>query len=235
MSYSHSFTGVTPPARYDGLPWTRILVEEAVTITGPWTQIDSQLIAVDTTPNVPDAINVTTDTAPAETGYFRFRFTDADGSVSPSSDPILSPSVGPGLMPTATDADIRPSDDDIARLCGAYTRERVGGYPAENGADTGRELGSFTTDTTPTLAQVEGFIDMAVREVRGRVGATIAPREAPLARVAATWHTVAQVEAKRLPAGADDTSGSYANAISNYRFSLDELVGQVRRGPVRLA
>jgi hypothetical protein len=124
----------------------------------------------------------------------------------------------------ATDIDITPAVEDVARLCGAYTRERVGGYVQ----DAGRELGTFTTDTTPTLSQVEGFIDMAIREIRGRCGATILLPQAPLARVTATWHVVAQVEAKRLPAAADDTAGSYANAISNYRASLTELIAQVR-------
>lgn len=125
----------------------------------------------------------------------------------------------------ATDPDITPSQDDVAKLCGAYTREYVGGYEQQ----AGRELGSFTTSTTPTAAQVDQFIAAAVVEVRARLGYPLLLEDAPLAKTAATWHAVSQVEAKRLPAGTEDAQGAHQAFLGNFAACMSELQTQAKR------
>lgn len=90
MPFTHSFIGVTPPARFDGLPWTSVLVYQSATATtGPLVQTLS--IPVDPTPDTPNPVNLTVTMAPLEVGYFVFQFRDAAGTLAPASAPLLSP------------------------------------------------------------------------------------------------------------------------------------------------
>lgn len=54
--------------------------------------------------------------------------------------------------------DIRPDLDDVGSLMRARTRD-----------DVGRELGTFTTATRPTAAEVSELIDAAAADVRAEV------------------------------------------------------------------
>lgn len=90
--FTHSFRDTFPPARFDDLPWTRVLIEQSADGTGGWVQIDDQAIAADATPASPDAINITVATATLERAWFRFRFRDAAAALSPYTSAVLSPS-----------------------------------------------------------------------------------------------------------------------------------------------
>lgn len=94
MAFTHSFTQVTPPARYDSVPWATVQVQESIASTGPWTQIASLTIPVDATPAVPNPVDITVTTATLERGFFRFRFTDAALNTSPWTSAVYSPSIG---------------------------------------------------------------------------------------------------------------------------------------------
>lgn len=214
MPYAHSFTGVTPFARFgDAGPWTRILIEESLDGTA-WTQIDDQPIALDGTPAIPDPINVTTETAALAAGLYRFRFADAESVLSPYTAHVVSPGS------TSGSTDWRPTVEEVAVLVGPYTRRGVGGY----GEHAGQEQGTFTDDTSPSRGQVVGFIDLAVIEIRGRANG-IAEDEHDIARAAATWHAAALVVAHRNQAGVEG-DGLYRAFIANYRANLDRLGGQ---------
>lgn len=89
--FTHSFVGTRPPARFDGVPWTRILVEESADRVVA-SQIDDQAIAIDPTPASPDPVDFTVATATLERGWFRTRFKDAAGNVSQYTDWVFSPS-----------------------------------------------------------------------------------------------------------------------------------------------
>lgn len=102
MSYTHSFTGITPPPRYDLIPWTLVLVEEAATPDGAFTQRASIAIAEDATPATPNPVDITVTTATLPEGYFRFRFDVAVSNPSPYTDAILSPAATGATYSTPT-------------------------------------------------------------------------------------------------------------------------------------
>lgn len=161
-------------------------------------------------------------------GEWLYRWT-ATGPGAGSEDGSLYVTPGHGEAEAAW----RPRLEDVALLCGAYTRQAVVGYERQ----AGRERDTFTDETSPTRGQVEAFIAEAAREVEGRAGTQLAAN-APiraLARQAALWHAVASVEGKRRPKGTDDAAGAYRAAIANYRANLDELVSQARHLVLRLA
>jgi hypothetical protein len=130
--FTHSFDNVTPPARYDGVAWTRVLVEEAAVEAGPFTQIAAHAIAADATPSTPDPIDVTVATATLERGWFRFRFdTGAGTSASPYTAAVFSPAAG-NAAAFATREQVtarlrRESLDDVdAALCDYLLAEATG-------------------------------------------------------------------------------------------------------------
>lgn len=225
--YSHSFMDVTPPALFAiGKVWASVEIQQADSstgdsVTGEWATIDTLSLAADPTPGQPDPLNLTTSRATAPHAWFRFVFIDNDQVQAAPSPPVESPA----RDAFATDADFTPSTADVAALCGAYTREYVGGYDQQ----AGREQGDFTSSTTPTVVQVEAFIESAVREVRSRLGYDLLLDDAPLARKAVVWHAAAQVEAKRLPAGSEDSHGAYQAFIGNFAACLGELQTQAKR------
>lgn len=95
MPFVHSFSGIYPPARFDGLPWTIVRTEES-SDNVTFTQINSQAITQDPTPATADPINVTVTTATIAAGYFRFRFEDAAARLSPYTGSVYSPAVASG-------------------------------------------------------------------------------------------------------------------------------------------
>lgn len=96
--FTHSVADILPPARFDGLPWTHVLVEEATMIDGPWTLIDEQTIPIDSTPATPNELDVTTTHATVQAGLLRFAFHGADGTPSPYGSPYLIPGGTPVLV-----------------------------------------------------------------------------------------------------------------------------------------
>lgn len=93
MPFVHSFDDVTPPARFDSVPWTRVRVEESATESGTFTEIAALAVANDPTPETPNPIDVTVATATLERAWFRFRFdTGASSATSPYTAPVFSPS-----------------------------------------------------------------------------------------------------------------------------------------------
>lgn len=110
--YSHSFSAVTPFARYGDVgAWVNVLVEETPSAGGPFTQIASLALPVDATPDDPDPVDLTIETATIPAGYFRFRFEDADGVLSPYTDAIFSPNEAGGAFATVSDIAIRMGRD----------------------------------------------------------------------------------------------------------------------------
>ncbi len=113
--FTHSFTQVTPFARYDNVPWTLVRVEEAATADGEFTEIAAIAITPDTTPATPNPIDVTITTATLPAGWFRFRWDDG-GATSPATEAIRSPAGS-----TAPFASLA----DLAARIGALTDEHV--------------------------------------------------------------------------------------------------------------
>lgn len=77
MSYVVSFYGYRPAARYDGNPWTSVVIQEAAASTGPWTNIDSKVLSpVDTDPAAPLERDFTTTLATLANGWYRIKWID---------------------------------------------------------------------------------------------------------------------------------------------------------------
>lgn len=91
MSTVQSFSAVTPPPRYDSVPWATVEILEAAVDAGPFALIDTQAIAVDPSPESPNSVPVTTSFATLEIGWYRFRFVDGFGNVSTYTDPVVAP------------------------------------------------------------------------------------------------------------------------------------------------
>ena len=96
MAFVHSFE-FTPPPRYDAVPWSAVRVEvrdgdtwdEVETIDLEGSQVDPA--GLDSDPTAPNARRITTQEAPAATGYFRVVWLDSDLDESPPSSSVLSP------------------------------------------------------------------------------------------------------------------------------------------------
>jgi hypothetical protein len=84
-----SFTGWTPPSRYDDLPWTEVRIEEAATEDGVYAQIDTYTLdPVDPDPEDPDSRTFTTELGTANYLWYRLVWADADGDVSIPTESI---------------------------------------------------------------------------------------------------------------------------------------------------
>lgn len=98
MTYVQSFSAVTPPPRYDAIPWTDLEILEAATEVGPFTLIDTQAIPVDASPDTPNTVEITTTVAMLPLGWYRFRFKDAIPNYSNYTAPVLAPAGADGSM-----------------------------------------------------------------------------------------------------------------------------------------
>jgi hypothetical protein len=120
--FVHNFDDVTPPARYGGVAWTGLRVEESLAAGGPFTEIDVQTIAADPTPETPNAIDVEVTTATLERGWFRFRFdTGAGTPTSPYTAAVFSPAAVPATgrltlaeLKERIDKELTDDDDVLA-------------------------------------------------------------------------------------------------------------------------
>ena len=83
MTVVVSLAGLTPPARYDDIPWTEASIEESANGTTGWAVIDTvTLDPVDTDPANPDERSFTTTLGTSANLYYRVRFADDDGNHS---------------------------------------------------------------------------------------------------------------------------------------------------------
>jgi hypothetical protein len=83
MAVVVSFENYQPTARYDGVPWTEALIQEAATadaLDADWTTIDTiALSPVDADPENPASRDFTTENGTAADLWYRIVFADASG------------------------------------------------------------------------------------------------------------------------------------------------------------
>lgn len=146
-----SFTDYVPTPRYDSLPWTVMQVEESVSADGPWTLIDTvNLAPLDADPSQPQARSFTTHNAQIANGWYRISFKDAAGTTT-YADPVQNvPSAEQPWLPTVRDVGLKL----LSRTTDQY----------------GNKLGTFTSTTEPTEADVLGIIRQAALDVADDVG-----------------------------------------------------------------
>lgn len=89
MAVVHSFTGITPPARFDEIAWAQVRVESAEERDGDYDEVDTlDLDPVDVYPASPRVRGFTVTGAE---GWYRLVFLDEDGNSSPPTAPINLP------------------------------------------------------------------------------------------------------------------------------------------------
>lgn len=90
MSQVVSFADYTPAARFDGVAWSAVKVEESDSSSGPWTLIDTLTLSpTDSDPSDPQSRNLTTDNGSDDAGlWYRLTFVDGGGGTGQPTDPI---------------------------------------------------------------------------------------------------------------------------------------------------
>jgi hypothetical protein len=83
MTFVVTLRGFTPPARFDGLPFTQARIDEGGAQAGPFTPIDTLALApLDADPTNPASRNLTTGNATLQQGWYRVAFLDAAGDAA---------------------------------------------------------------------------------------------------------------------------------------------------------
>ena len=144
MPFTRSFTGYSPPRRYDGLPFTSVEIRESATQGGSYSTVETiALSPVDLNPEVPASRNFTTNDAVIADGWYIIRWVDASGSTF-DSDAVNYATSGETGSETATKAKIARmveatsepvlTDDDLNDLVDAAARADADGRYRDNPA-----------------------------------------------------------------------------------------------------
>lgn len=90
MAQVITFEDYRPVPRYDGIPWTEVLIQEALTETGTYNTIDTiALSPVDADPSDPATRSFTTELASDTLGlWYRLIFQDATGDSQQPTAPV---------------------------------------------------------------------------------------------------------------------------------------------------
>lgn len=89
MTVVVNFTGYTPPARYDTIPWTDAQIEEATTSDGTFTLIDTVSLGTpDVDPAAPAARDFTTSLGTAPDLWYRVIYVDGSAGTSEPTLPV---------------------------------------------------------------------------------------------------------------------------------------------------
>jgi hypothetical protein len=100
-----SFDDYKPPARFDGIPWAEVEIQESADGAAPWTVIDTvALTPLDVDPASPQTRSFTTANGTAPDLWYRVAFIDGAGGRSNPTEPIHnSPDGPPARFATADD------------------------------------------------------------------------------------------------------------------------------------
>jgi hypothetical protein len=111
MGVAVSFTGYTPPARYDAVPWTDAQIEESATEDGSYTIIDTVSLGTpDVDPSDPAARSFTTVLGTDNDLWYRVVFLDAALTTSEPTSPVQN------SFSAIVDADPYATADELARI-----------------------------------------------------------------------------------------------------------------------
>jgi hypothetical protein len=149
-----TFTDYTPVPRFDGIPWTTVMIEESDSETGPWNLIDTQnLVPVDADPTDPMSRSFTTSNATLDVGvgWYMVSFGDVNNNVQETP-------------PTFNGVPIEwtPTLIDVGHVVLSRTRD-----------NNGVVLGTFTDVTQPTDEEVDILIQKAIDDIIPLIGTDI--------------------------------------------------------------
>lgn len=199
-----SFTELTPPARYNDLPWIAVRVEESSRRDGGWELVETVALAAEATPATPADVSLTV-IGMLEQGFYRTVWIDADDNET-ATDPVPWPKV----------ADITPTIEDVSALLRARTNFG------------GTERGAFDDDTRPNAEQVESLIAFAVSDLKSRIGEYVPNEYGPDARRLAALQAATLIEASFFPNELDSDRSAYRQYQAMYLNGVEAL-GKVGR------
>lgn len=151
MAIVVSFEKYTPPPRFDGLPYTQVRIGEAASPDGPFTLIDTQVLApVEPDPANPLARSFTTHLGTLAEGWYQISFVDAAAHVVPT-DPIQN-------LVLAQHPFV-PSLSAIGQVIMSRTKDTFGNLN-----------GTFTSGTTPDNLQAAAAAANAAKDLSMLIG-----------------------------------------------------------------
>ena len=188
-----SFTDYTPVPRFDGIPWTTVMIEEGMAEIGPWTLIDTQSLSpVDSDPSDPMSRSFTTNkaTLAVGVGWYQIAFGDASNNI-----------IEMGVTFNGEPIEWTPSLQDVGHVVLSRTRD-----------SNGNVLGTFTDATQPTDDEVRILIDKAMADMIPLIGTDIPDELIPEAQHIASIRTAMYIEIT-----------FYANEVATNRSVYPEL------------
>lgn len=210
-----SLIGYVPPPRYPPAdqPWTKVRIDESADGDDPWMVIEPAftLDPPADDPAAPPDYNFTTASATLPNGWYRVVWIDDAGHER---------ATGAIHNGEATDAQIRPTLDEVANLVAPYT------------TSMGNELGTFTADTRPTATEVNALIDVAVSDLRSRVDAPIPDDRAEEARHLVALQTATLIQTSRFAENLDTDRSAYNQYSQMYLQAVEALRRELAPIPI---
>jgi len=201
--YVVTFEDFTPPPKFDDLPWTQLVIEEADNPAGPWTQIDTQpLSPLDEDPTEPMARAFTTDQATLPNGWYQVIFHDAAASTAIPTSPIQN--VPDETMPYL------PTLADIGAIMRARTK-----------TVNGDEIGTFNDETRPTGEEVNRIILQAANDVTAPIDTDIPVAAYRWAQQAIIYRSAKLIEISYFP----EQIATGRSPYPEYNALFDEAIG----------
>jgi hypothetical protein len=190
-----------PLPRYDGSPWTRVLIlESADEVT--WNQIDEIIFSdPDPDPTNPRPRSFSSDNAVLDKGWYQVVWQDAAGN-QVDTDPVLSPPEDP--------TEFMPQVEEVSALLRARTKD-----------STGNERGVFTEDTTPDADGAQRLIEIATGIVATSIGEDIPDVLIPQAQTVTSWLAAMLIELAYFP----EQVATDRSAYQQYKELYDEAIG----------
>lgn len=200
-----TLTDYVPLERYDSLPWTGAKIQESVSQSGPWVDIQTFVLnPVDSDPTQPQERSFTSTAATLEAGWYRIVWTDSLGTLL-ATDPLLN-------VP-AVDVLWKPTAADVANML--WTRTVT---------PTGEHLGVFSNSTRPTATQAEALLNQAVLDVAMSIGNTIPSVCLAAAKNVATIRAAMLIEITYFPEQIGTERSPYDRLKALYDEQLKLLV-----------
>lgn len=147
MSYVRSFEDFYPPKRFDGIPFSEVVIEEAAEEAGAYAAIDTVVFdSPDSNPENPQARSFTTSSATRDPAWYRLLWKDTGGGEFLSAPVYLSATATTYATPgdlrakLGVDAEVL-GDVEAAEILSAaedLIDDRLGNRPVDE--DTGRKV-----------------------------------------------------------------------------------------------
>jgi hypothetical protein len=204
-------TDFAPAPRDDGVAFTAARIEQASSPEGLWVVVDTRALSpLDTDPAHPMLREFVVELDLSL--WTRVVFL-APGGIEQPTDPLPPEDATPGL---------RPSVSEVASRVPRRTKENMTG---------GREVGTFTSKTSPTAEQVEDHITDAVDEVTGKIGTpTAGSKLERRARGAISLYAAMLIELTYFPEQVQTNRSPFTALERLYNSRIGSLIADAEQG-----